>query len=131
MSTSYAENKEYEQTAKTGRHEHVHGQVRRKAENAARENRDERRRTRGSEWRFTKDNLQLGSRYSGSGQRRLAKNCRSTRNRDSDSLAEKSGVSKTTIMNWESGTFKPIVSDTFLKLAEALEVNVRTLMPKE
>ena len=46
-------------------------------------------------------------------------------------LAEKSGVSKTTILNWESGIRKPIVSDTFLKLAEALEVNVRTLMPKE
>ena len=46
-------------------------------------------------------------------------------------LAAKSGVSKTTILNWESGISKPIVSDTFLKLAEALEVNVRTLMPKE
>ena len=46
-------------------------------------------------------------------------------------LAEKSGVSKTTILNWESGIRKPIVSDTFLRLAAALEVNVRTLMPKE
>ena len=46
-------------------------------------------------------------------------------------LAEKSGVSKTTILNWESGISKPIVSDTFLKLADALGVKVRTLMPEK
>ena len=46
-------------------------------------------------------------------------------------LAAESGVSKTTILNWESGIRKPIVSDTLLKLADALEVKVRTLLPEK
>jgi len=46
-------------------------------------------------------------------------------------LAEKSGVSKTTILNWESGIRKPLVSDTFLQLADALGVKPRTLLPEK
>jgi len=46
-------------------------------------------------------------------------------------LAEKSGVSKTTILNWESGSSNPTVSDALLNLAKALNVSIRTLMPKE
>ena len=48
-----------------------------------------------------------------------------------EQLAEKSGVSRTTIFSWESATRKPLLDETLLDIAKALEINVRTLIPKE
>ena len=47
-----------------------------------------------------------------------------------DELAELSGIPRTTLFNWESADRTPI-NDDLLKVAEALEVNIRTLIPKE
>ncbi len=47
-----------------------------------------------------------------------------------DELAEKSGISRTTLFNWESTTRSPVNED-LMKVAEALGVEVRTLLPKK
>jgi transcriptional regulator with XRE-family HTH domain len=47
-----------------------------------------------------------------------------------DEFAEKHGFARTTYYGWEIGTSVPPL-DSFPKLAEALGVSVRTLMPKE
>ena len=47
-----------------------------------------------------------------------------------DELAEASGVSRTTLFCWESADRTP-VNDDLLKVAKALGVNVRTILPKE
>ena len=46
-----------------------------------------------------------------------------------DELAEKSGIPRTTLYNWESGTYKAVIDDPLIAIAEALGVTVRTLMP--
>jgi transcriptional regulator with XRE-family HTH domain len=48
-----------------------------------------------------------------------------------DEFAEKHGFSRTTFYNWESGLRAPIIDDVLLILAEHLNVEVRTLLPKE
>ena len=45
-----------------------------------------------------------------------------------DELAEKSGVSRTTLFSWESTKRSP-VNEELLQVADALGVTVRTLMP--
>ena len=45
-----------------------------------------------------------------------------------DELAEKSGISRTTLFNWESGTNEPLIGQ-LPELAEALQIKVRTLLP--
>jgi transcriptional regulator with XRE-family HTH domain len=47
-----------------------------------------------------------------------------------DELAETSGIPRTTLYNWESGINQPLVGQ-LPKLAEAVNVSVRTLLPKE
>jgi transcriptional regulator with XRE-family HTH domain len=46
-------------------------------------------------------------------------------------LAEKSGVPVSNILSWESCSRKPALCDALLNLAEALDVSIRTLIPKE
>jgi DNA-binding XRE family transcriptional regulator len=48
-----------------------------------------------------------------------------------DELAEKSGIPRTTLYNWESGTYKAVIDDPLIAIAVSIGVNVRTLMPKE
>jgi transcriptional regulator with XRE-family HTH domain len=48
-----------------------------------------------------------------------------------DQLAEASGISRKTLYNWESRMRAPSIDDVLLILAEHLNVEVRTLLPKE
>jgi len=48
-----------------------------------------------------------------------------------DQLADASGISRTTLYNWESGLRTPLIDDVLLTLAEHLNVEVRTLLPKK
>ena len=47
-----------------------------------------------------------------------------------EELAEKTGVSKITLYTWENASRSP-VNDDLPIVAQALNVNVRTLLPKE
>ncbi len=47
-----------------------------------------------------------------------------------DELAEKSGVSRSTLFNWERSTSSPVNED-LRKVADTLGVEVRTLIPKK
>ena len=47
-----------------------------------------------------------------------------------DELAEKSGIPKRTLFAWESTTNEPTIGQ-LPQIAEALEVSIRTLIPKE
>ena len=47
-----------------------------------------------------------------------------------DELAEKSGIPAQTLYCWERSSRTPAI-DRFPELAEALEVSIRTLLPKE
>ncbi|GHT25259.1 hypothetical protein FACS189419_10110 [Planctomycetales bacterium] len=48
-----------------------------------------------------------------------------------EELAEKSGVPRTTIYNWESLTRTPSIDDNLLLISEALGVKVRNLLPEK
>ena len=48
-----------------------------------------------------------------------------------DELAEKSGISRTTLYNWESGTYKAVIDDPLIAIAKALGIKVRTLLPEK
>ncbi len=47
-----------------------------------------------------------------------------------EELAEQAGISKTTLANWERCTGSP-VNEVLPQIAEALGVEVRTLLPKK
>jgi len=47
-----------------------------------------------------------------------------------DELAEKSGISRTTLFNWESSIREPLIGQ-LPQLAEALKIKVRTLLPTD
>jgi len=59
------------------------------------------------------------------------KNLREKAGYSVEQLAEISGVPRTTIYNWESGTYKAVIDGSLLNLAKALEIKVRTLLPQE
>jgi len=46
-------------------------------------------------------------------------------------LAEATGIPRATLYSWESTGRMPPISDNLLLIAEALNVTVRNLMPKE
>ena len=47
-----------------------------------------------------------------------------------DELAEKSGIPRTTLFNWESSISQPLIGQ-LPKLAEALKIKTRTLLPND
>ena len=69
------------------------------------------------------------STYSG----RFAERLRMLREKEGltvDELAEKSGIPMITLYTWENGSRSP-VNDDLPTVAQALNLNVRTLLPKE